>query len=455
MRKRKFLVIIFIFLCLLMTVGLYFLPPIHDRVAWRLDGLVTQIKYKLNPPEEAVFVPAQKTPAAIAPSATALPAAQSTSTQSGPTLTATPAVSPTITPTPLPGTVSLEGVVYVDQFNRWNYCGPANLAMALRFWGWKGLPGRTEDMRDQIAKAIKPGANEPDKPFIDRGKTDKNVMPYEMANFVIDETPYNVLVRYGGDMDLIKRLIAAGFPILIEKGYYERDYTGKVAWLGHYSFVTGYDDEKNVFIYQDSYPPEKVSGENREISYADFNEGWRSFDYIFMLVYPPERDAELYGLLGDWGDPAWANQHALDIANEEVQSLNGIDAFFAWFNKGTSHVNLTQYGEAAEAYDRAFDIYAGLGEDDKQRPYRMMWYQTGPYKAYYYTGRYQDVINLANVTLDTVSDKSLEESIYWRGMAEQALGDTAAAIADFRMTVYLNSSFTPGIEALINLGVQP
>jgi tetratricopeptide (TPR) repeat protein len=131
------------------------------------------------------------------------------------------------------------------------------------------------------------------------------------------------------------------------------------------------------------------------------------------------------------------------------------DAFFAWFNKGTSHVNLTQYAEAAEAYDKAFEIYAELGEDDIQRPYRMMWYQTGPYKAYYYTGRYQDVINLANVTLETVSDKSLEESIYWRGMAEQALGDTAAAIADFKKTVYLNSSFTPGIEALKNLGVQP
>ncbi len=448
MRKRKFLVPVFIFIGLLMTVGLYFLPPIHDRVAWRVDSLRTQIKYWLNPPEEAVFVPAQKTPATVVSSATTLPTTQSTSTQPGPTLTPTPAVSPTITPTPLPGAVSLDGVVYVDQFNRWNYCGPANLAMALKFWGWKGN-------RDDIARVIKPGANEPDKPFIDRGKTDKNVMPYEMANFVIDETPYNVLVRYGGDMDLIKRLVVAGFPILIEKGYYERDYTGKVAWLGHYSFVTGYDDEKEVFIYQDSYPPEKISGENREISYADFNEGWRSFDNLFMLVYPPERDSELYELLGEWGDPAWANQHALDIANEEVQSLNGIDAFFAWFNKGTSHVNLTQYGEAAEAYDRAFEIYAGLGEDDKQRPYRMMWYQTGPYKAYYYTGRYQDVINLANVTLDTVSDKSLEESIYWRGMAEQALGDTAAAIADFRMTVYLNSSFTPGIEALINLGVQP
>jgi tetratricopeptide (TPR) repeat protein len=448
MQKRNILIPVFVILCLLMTAGLYFLPPIHDRVAWRLDSLRTQIKYWLNPPEEAVFVPAQKTPATIIPSVSALPITEPTSTKPGPTLTSMPEVPPTITPTPLPGTVSLDGVVYVDQFNRWNYCGPANLTMALKFWGWKGN-------RDDIARVIKPGANELDKPFIDRGKTDKNVMPYEMANFVIDETPYNVLVRYGGDMELIKRLLAAGFPVLIEKGYYERDYSGKVAWMGHYSFVTGYDNGKGVFIYQDSYPPKDISGENREISYADFNEGWRAFDYLFMLIYPSEREAELYELLGDWGDPTMANQHALDIANDEVQSLNGIDAFFAWFNKGTSHINLTQYAEAAEAYDKAFEIYAGLGEDDKQRPYRMMWYQTGPYKAYFYTGRYQDVINLANVTLDTVSDKSLEESIYWRGMAEQALGDTAAAIADFRMTVYLNSSFTPGIEALQNLGVLP
>jgi len=448
MRKRVVFIPVVIIICLLMSVGLYFLPPVHDRLAWRVDSIRTQIKYWLNPPDEAVFVPAQKTPLTAIPSATPMPTSQPTRTKAGPAPTSTPVVPPTVTSTPLPKIVSLEDVVYVDQFNRWNYCGPANLAMALKFWGWKGN-------RDDIARVIKPGANEPDKPFIDRGKTDKNVMPYEMANFVIDETPYNVLVRYGGDMGLVKRLLVAGFPVLIEKGYYERDYAGKVAWMGHYSFVTGYDEEKGVFIYQDSYPPKDISGENREITYADFNEGWRSFDNLFMLVYPPEREAELYELLGDWGDPAWANQHALDTANDEVQSLNGIDAFFAWFNKGTSHVNLTQYAEAAGAFDKAFEIYADLGEDDIQRPYRMMWYQTGPYKAYYYTGRYQDVINLANVTLATVSDKSLEESIYWRGMAEQALGETAAAIADFRETVYLNSSFTPGIEALKNLGVQP
>jgi tetratricopeptide (TPR) repeat protein len=448
MRNKTTLIPIIFIICFVLTVGIYFLPPVHSRLSWRLDNLRTQIRYRLNPPEEAVFVPAQKTPAAAISIATATPVPLPTQTMPGPTSTSTPVEAPTITPTPLPKNVSLPDIVYVDQFNRWNYCGPANLAMALNFWGWKGT-------RDDIAKVVKPGANEPDETFIDRGKTDKNVMPYEMANFVIDETEFNVLVRYGGDMGLVKRLLAAGFPVLIEKGYYERDYTGKIAWMGHYSFVTGYDEDKGVFIYQDSYPPKDTSGKNREIKYEDFNTGWRSFDYIFLITYPPERESELFNLLAGWGDPALANQHALDIANDEVQSLNGMDGFFAWFNKGTSHVNLTQYAEAAEAYDQAFEIYAGLGQDDKQRPYRMMWYQTGPYKAYYYTGRYQDVINLANLTLESVSDKALEESIYWRGMAELAKGDSAAAIADFRRTVYLNSSFTPGIDALLNLGVQP
>jgi tetratricopeptide (TPR) repeat protein len=210
-----------------------------------------------------------------------------------------------------------------------------------------------------------------------------------------------------------------------------------------------------VFIYQDSYPPKNVKGKNREIDFATFNEGWRAFDHLFLIVYPPDKEADLTNVIGDWNDPAWANQHALDIANEDVKSLNGIDSYFAWFNKGTSLVNQTQYGDAAQAYDQAFDIYASLGKDDLQRPYRMLWYQTGPYKAYYYTSRYQDVIDLANLTLDSVSDKGLEESIYWRGMAEQALGDTTSAIADFRQTVYLNSNFTPGISALKNLGLQP
>ncbi len=106
---------------------------------------------------------------------------------------------------------------------------------------------------------------------------------------------------------------------------------------------------------------------------------------------------------------------------------------------------------AAQAYDKAFEIYQTLPED--LRPYRLMWYQVGPYQAYYNTGRYQDVINLANTTFTWASKPVLEESYYWRGMAYQALGKSNLAIADLKKAAALNPNYAlPRLE-LQRLGV--
>ena len=91
---------------------------------------------------------------------------------------------------------------------------------------------------------------------------------------------------------------------------------------------------------------------------------------------------------------------------------------------------------------------------EEDRPWRMLWYQTGPYKAYYYTGRYNDVITLATNALANMAEPVLEESYYWRGLAREALG-IDGYISDFRRTIELNSNFTPGYEALARLGVTP
>ncbi|MBE0411589.1 MAG: hypothetical protein IBX69_17830, partial [Anaerolineales bacterium] len=88
-----------------------------------------------------------------------------------------------------------------------------------------------------------------------------------------------------------------------------------------------------------------------------------------------------------------------------------------------------------------------------KRPWRMMWYQDGPYIAYYHTGRYQDVIDLANTTLP-MGDGTLEESLYWRGMAKEALGDLNSAIADFRFAFTINPNSTPARQELQRLGVS-
>ena len=81
--------------------------------------------------------------------------------------------------------------------------------MALTYWGWTGN-------RDVIGKAVKPT----DK--------DKNVMPYELQDYIIDNvTGISSVLRYGGDVDMLKRMVAAGFPVIVEKGIYETDVNGK------------------------------------------------------------------------------------------------------------------------------------------------------------------------------------------------------------------------------------
>jgi tetratricopeptide (TPR) repeat protein len=108
---------------------------------------------------------------------------------------------------------------------------------------------------------------------------------------------------------------------------------------------------------------------------------------------------------------------------------------------------LQDYAGAADAYDQAFaSVYPNIAEDE--RPWRMMWYQTGPYWAYFYSGRYYDVISLATTTLDAMSKPVLEESYYWRALAREALGDTSGAIADLKEAVRLNPNFLVGQQQL-------
>jgi hypothetical protein len=428
------------------VIGLYFVPPIHSRLSWRLDSLRTQIKYMINPPDEAVFRPEQQDQLDIAVTAMMQTLQATMMPQSGTTVqaTSTPgpgaALPPAVTSTPLPATVQLSGVKYEHQHGRLNYCGPANFSMALTYWGWNGN-------RDVVGKAVKPS----DK--------DKNVMPYELQDFIADNVSgMTSVIRYGGDIDMLKRMVSAGFPVVVEKGIYEVDVNGHMGWMGHYAFVTGYDDTKQEIIYQDTYQPEPKAnpGPNRHIKYSTFVEGWRAFNYVFVVVYPREKETQVMALLGPLANENDAARHALSVAQAEAQSLSDIDQYFAWFNVGTSHVMLLEYADAAIAYDYAFNLYANLNVEDSVRPYRMMWYQTGPYKAYYYTNRFSDVINLADTTLNkTISEPVLEESLYWRGRAYYMAGQTDLAVKDYRDALKVHPNWIPAVEALQDLGLQP
>lgn len=434
MRKTLITIAIAVPICALLAVLLYNLPPVNDRLAWRVEEVVLKIKYQLNPPQEVVFQPQEQNEGAIPTATLPIPTPSPTEplppTAPGPTVTHLPSPTTTITQTPLPEEVSLQGVLYDDQHGRFNYCAPANLSMALSYWGWDGN-------KDVVGPVVKPD-----------GK-DKNVMPYEMADYVEQETDLGVVVRVGGDLDTIKRFNSAGYPVLVEKGTYLRDLTGVVSWMGHYQVVTGYDDTAQIFTTQDSYV-----GPDHSVPYDEMTKNWRAFNNTYLVIYPQQEEAQVLELLGEDINETSNYQRAALTASDEIFALEGIDQYFAWYNRGTNLMYLQDYAGAAEAYDNAFSVYAGLPEDD--RPWRMLWYQTGPYFAYFYSQRYWDVLNLADTTLNAMqSDKNLEESYFWRAKAKAALGDTAGAIEDFRTSLRFHPDFGPALYELELMGAAP
>lgn len=430
MRKKILVILATLTLISIMGVLLYQLPPVQDRLAWRVDSLRAKIKYAINPPEEAVFMPqdqqavvnqiVHQTLLALTPTTTPSPTPlPPTPTHPaitiGPTNTPRPTLTPTLTPTPLPAKVELKG--FTHEYQKWNNCGPANLSMALSYWGWQG------DQRDTAA-------------YLKPNQRDKNVMPYEMVAYVNQETALKAIWRPGGDLDMLKRLIAAGYPVIVEKGFEGEGFDG---WMGHYELLTAYDDEKQQVLAQDSYIMP-----NLPVSYDELMNYWQNFNYTFIVIYPPEDETTVMDLLGPLADEVTSYQIAAQIASNEIFSTQGRTQAFAWFNRGTNLVYLDDYAGAAQAYDQYFALYANLNPDEVNLPWRNIWYQTGPYWAYFYTGRYYDVLNLATTTIDAASEPAIEESWYWRALAKEALGDIDGAIQDLEEAVKWNENFEIG-----------
>jgi tetratricopeptide (TPR) repeat protein len=402
----------------------YNLPPVHDRLAWRVDNLRLAIRRYFNPPEEVVFVPEEQVQAIVQATLTAM----APTPTSLPSLTETPLPTPlpSLTPTPIPQSAALTGIRH--EYQKFNNCAPASLSMVLSYWGWQGDQLQTRTY-------LRPSHE------ID----DKNVNPSEIVDYVERNTEFDALWRVGGNLDLLKRLVAAGFPVLIEKGLHPSD----DAWLGHYQIISGYNDAGGQFLVYDSYegPPQAYG-----VNYDVIGQFWRHFNFVYVVIYSPARAVELQSILGANADPQQNFQNAAELAMNEANSLTGREQFFAWFNRGASLLYLEDYAGAAQAYDTAFTIYAALPLEE--RPWRLLWYQDGPYAAYYQTGRYQDVINLAQATLTNVDKPVLEETYYWRGMAKEALGDKQGAIEDLNRAYTLNPNSTPAGAELSRINSQ-
>ena len=185
-------------------------------------------------------------------------------------------------------------------------------------------------------------------------------------------------------------------------------------------------------------PLENADASGRNLSYAEIATYWPHFNRNYIAVYTPEQASLAADIIGENMDDAVMWQKNLTVAQRDA-AADPNNAFF-WFNLGTAYNALGRYEEAATAFGEALAI--GL-------PWRMLWYQFGPYEAFYESGRYEDVIVLADATL---KDRPyFEESFYYKGLAQAALGNEGAARDSLQKAVSFNPNYAPAAIALAQL----
>ena len=352
------------------------------------------------PPATATDAPSGRPPLAVVPT-------------DAPTVTQAPTRPPSPTRTPLPAptyaplkTALLRGFRFEQQ--TFNNCGPATAAMLLSYFG------RNEN-QSRVASAMRPN------------KDDKNVSPGEIADYAAS-LGFQARVVVGADLAMLRALVSNGLPVMVESWFIPTPNDE----MGHYMLLKGYEDD--VLIFDDSF-----HGENQREDANVFDGMWKVFNRTAIVVWKAEQAGLARRLLGPRADDRAMRDLALAAARADIDA-NPQDKF-AWFNAGSTLVQMGEFSRAA----RAFDTARGL-----RLPWRMLWYQFGPYEAYFGAREYATLVQLATQTLSTTN--GLEESHLWRGRAYQALGKTVDAKTEFEAALKDNPNFGPAREALKALG---
>ncbi len=394
----------------------YQIPSIQERVNWKIEIALTYLQGIVRPveamPTASAFDPTLPNDLAAVAVDTSTPTPTAVSTKVPPSATPVLSPTPTLTPTPIPGKVLLPQPQFEKQGI--NNCGPATLTQYLRFYGWKG---------DQytITDKIKPN---PD---------DKNVNVEELVYFARNYAGWlNTEYRVGGNIDLIRKFIAAGIPITIEEGApnTESYWPGDDLWAGHYLLIHGYDDTLKVFTAEDTW-----LGPGKQVPYETLDKNWQAFNRVYILIYPPEKEDVVKTLLGDNWDVDTNRKNALaqSKADTEKDPKNG----FAWFNLGSNQVYFEDYVTAAKSYDTARQL--GL-------PQRMLRYQFGPFLAYFHSRRNDDLMALTKYAL-TITANS-EEALLWQGWGLLREGKKQEAIDSFNAALKAHPGYQDALYAL-------
>lgn len=320
-------------------------------------------------------------------------------------LSAEPSPSPTLPPIPTSKVLDNGGYHVFQSFNN---CGPAAMSMALRFYG-------INVSQVVLGQALRPyqvpgGDND-----------DKSVTLEELAEYSkqYDLIPYR---RPMGNPEVVKQFIANDIPVIT------RTWLTPAEDIGHYRVIKGYDENAGTFLQDDS-----LQNKNLTYTYDEFNEIWKKFNYEYLVLVPADKQNIAERILGENLDEKTAWQNAVNNSLYELESNpNDIDARF---NLSVAYYNTGDYQKSVEEFEKVESLL----------PFRTLWYQIEPIKAYYELGNYDRVFSITDRILG-FHNRAFSELYILRGKIYQNQGNPEAAKQEFQNALFYNKNLKEAIE---------
>lgn len=322
----------------------------------------------------------------------------------------TPAPKPSSTPLPLiiPESKILNNDYHVYQ--TFNNCGPAAISMALSYYG---IQKSQQELGRELRPYQIPGGDNDDKSVTLEELAEKSrkfgLIPYHRPN---------------GNIDIVKKFIASGFPVITRTYLKENDD------IGHYRVIKGYDDTAGQLIQDDS-----LQGKNLKYSYDAFDKIWDKFNYEYLVLIPSEKQELAEQILGEDLDKKIAWQKAVDKSIENLKAdPNDITSRF---NLSVAYYNLGEYQRSVEEFEKI----------ENQLPFRTLWYQTEPILAYYELGNSDRVFEITDKVLNN-HNRAFSELYLIRGNIYLAQGNQQTARTEFEKAVLYNGNLKSAQDAL-------
>ncbi len=306
-----------------------------------------------------------------------------------------------VTPEILPVSLLLDnGGWYAAQ--TFNNCAPAALSMSLAYYG-------IYVDQQTIANTLRPNNNT-------SGKNDEKSTPPEQIAAEAEKHSLVAYYRPNGSIDLLKRMNAAGFPVIVRTRLNTKeDYA-------HYRVVKGYNDIDRVIIQEDGY-----EGEHVAYSYTEFEQLWKPFHNEYVVFATPEKKTKLESILG-------ANLNEFAAWKEAVVKAG------TPFALSVALYHLGDYQGSVDAFKKA----------EPALTKHALWYHIEPIKSLYELGEYEKVFSLADQIFKD-GNVAYTELYVVLGKSYLKQGNTTAARIAFETALRYNKNFKSAQEALAEM----